>query len=878
MRRVFKKNRQITPLSLLLSCCLAACQPQSTPVPPAQQAPLQSPPAASAFKAGDSDTPPLSGQIETQGNKERIVFNLGSALSQRFRTQASDISQLRYLTLTVSGPDIPVPIQNSGGHIPITGVVNQDIVIPNVPVGANHVITAQFYDADKIAVPNAVAMGVYSSGTTTVAVRRRFLVLGRLINSLISSQRDYIRQLNAQALQTQIDKVLYGGNGTPGPFVVDPTLINTNQITSDLLSGTPVANLNLSQPVYILSTASFSLPVSGLLGTDTLTVRVDDPTSSAVTQGNGTITVTNISPGNWPIYIKLNSSNNFVYPNSTLAASVLPPSLPNQGTRPRLLLSAQTFEPGQNASPANYDLVPAAPQFTTAAGIFTRSGQQLTITGSGFYPGVPAANKVRFVQGGTTLNATVNSATATELVVTVPAVAQAGTYTLSSAVNTGPFAPLGDVAINVLTVTANGAAYNPLTTNGQGWAKAIHLQAALGAAVAGDEIWVAAGTYKPGTARADTFTLKSNVPLYGGFAGNESNRAARNFTTHLSILEGDVLGNDNVVVTAADPNRSENIEKVVTANTANTMIDGFTIQGGNANVGNPGGGAIDIELVAATVNNMVFRSNTGVNGGAVLINGGPPSTISNSSFIGNASSSSGAGLFNMGFANPTFNNLTFINNTSDKGGGIYNNSGTITLNNGIFISNTATGALGGGGMYNAPSSAANVNKAVFIGNTATTNGGAIYNYTSSPIYTNVIITGNSTNGRGGGMYNTFTSNPKLVNVTFNGNTAVSGGSAFYNNSGSPVFVNVLLWNNVFGNIALPGGQGNLQAGADPFVGIADPDGADNTWFTNDDGLQLANSTNLGISTFGGVTIPTVDVLGTARPQGAAIDSGAYEKP
>ncbi len=878
------KHLQLSPRPLkhlVLGACLAACQPLSTtaPITKSEVKTETATPTAFAYKPGNTDSQALSGQIEAQGKHERIVFKLGSNLSQRFRTQASDISQLRYLTLTVSGPDIPVPIQNSGGHIPITGVVNENIVIPNVPIGFNHVITAQFYDADKIAVPNAVAMGIYSSGTSTVDVRRRFLIAGRIINSLLSSQRNFIREFNIQALQTQIDKLLYGGNGTPGPFVVDPVLVNTTQIVSDLLAApTQVANLNLNQPTYILNTASFSLPVSGLLGSDTLTVRVDDPTSTAVTQGNGTITITNIAPGNWPVYVKLNTSNNFSYPNTTLGATVIPPSLPNQTAPARLLISSQSFASGQTANPANYDLVPAAPQITTAAGIFTRSGQQLTITGKGFYPGVTTANKVRFVQGGTTLNATVNSATATELVVTVPPVTQAGAYTLSTAVNTGPFTPLGDVVINVLAVTPTGAAYNPLTTNGQGWAKAINLQAALGAAVAGDQIWVAAGTYKPGAARANTFTLKSNVPLYGGFAGNESNLAARNFTTHLSILDGDVLGNDNPVVTTGDANRNENNERVVTSTTANTTIDGFTIQGGNTlGLSSDGGGFNIANGTSSTISNMIFRANTAINGGALFINAGNP-TVTNVTFTNNASTSSGAGLFSMGSATPTLSNVNFTNNTCGNGGGIYVNSGTVTVNNAVFSGNTATGPLGGAGMYVSNGGAnAVLNKVVFSGNTAP-NGGGMYTFTSNPTLTNVIFTGNSATNQGGGYFNNSNSNPKLVNVTFNSNTAVSGGSAFYNSTGSPVFVNVLLWNNVFGNIALPGSQGNLQAGADPFVGIADPDGIDNTWFTSDDGLQLANSTNLGIASFAGVTVPTVDVLGTARPQGAAIDTGAYEKP
>ena len=53
--------------------------------------------------------------------------------------------------------------------------------------------------------------------------------------------------------------------------------------------------------------------------------------------------------------------------------------------------------------------------------------------------------------------------------------------------------------------------------SGTSWANAFNnLQAAIGAAMSGDEIWVAKGVYKPGTSRDDTFNLGTGVNLYGG--------------------------------------------------------------------------------------------------------------------------------------------------------------------------------------------------------------------------------------------------------------------------------------------------------------------------------------------------------------------------
>src|SRR5512139_1459660 len=59
------------------------------------------------------------------------------------------------------------------------------------------------------------------------------------------------------------------------------------------------------------------------------------------------------------------------------------------------------------------------------------------------------------------------------------------------------------------------------------WATACDLQYAITtAAVAGDEIWVQQGEYKPtvGAGRSATFTLKDGVAIYGGFVGTETSR------------------------------------------------------------------------------------------------------------------------------------------------------------------------------------------------------------------------------------------------------------------------------------------------------------------------------------------------------------------
>src|SRR5512143_271452 len=71
-------------------------------------------------------------------------------------------------------------------------------------------------------------------------------------------------------------------------------------------------------------------------------------------------------------------------------------------------------------------------------------------------------------------------------------------------------------AATIIYVNAAAAGAN----NGTSWANAYkNLKTAIASASAGKEIWVAKGTYKPGSHRTDSFALKNGVAIYGGFVG-----------------------------------------------------------------------------------------------------------------------------------------------------------------------------------------------------------------------------------------------------------------------------------------------------------------------------------------------------------------------
>jgi len=54
------------------------------------------------------------------------------------------------------------------------------------------------------------------------------------------------------------------------------------------------------------------------------------------------------------------------------------------------------------------------------------------------------------------------------------------------------------------------------------------------------EIWIAAGTYKPGGTSNDYFPLSANTSYIGGFAGHETAKSQRNVTANPVIISGDI--------------------------------------------------------------------------------------------------------------------------------------------------------------------------------------------------------------------------------------------------------------------------------------------------------------------------------------------------
>ncbi|MDX1909846.1 MAG: hypothetical protein SFV22_00085 [Saprospiraceae bacterium] len=242
---------------------------------------------------------------------------------------------------------------------------------------------------------------------------------------------------------------------------------------------------------------------------------------------------------------------------------------------------------------------------------------------------------------------------------------------------------------------------------GADWEHALtNLQTALDAAVYGDEIWVAQGTYYPTDSldRSISFNLPKGVGLYGGFAGIETDREQRAPQTFTTILSGDIG------VTGL---RTDNSYHVVTIfqGDDNTVLDGFSIilgYGESASIGFPhefGGGVLVASdmfwpLATPVISQCRFESNRAGFGGGLACVGNDwticSPRIKDCVFTGNRGEFFGGGMYKNGANHPqrafTIERCTFEKNRcAQYGGGIvlYEPSDTVRVVDCKFTRDTA---------------------------------------------------------------------------------------------------------------------------------------------------------------------------------------------
>jgi predicted outer membrane repeat protein len=369
------------------------------------------------------------------------------------------------------------------------------------------------------------------------------------------------------------------------------------------------------------------------------------------------------------------------------------------------------------------------------------------------------------------------------------------------------------------------------------WEAACDLQIALNDAQAGDEIWVAAGVYYPGSVSDSptvSFHLKSGVALYGGFMGTETVQTQRSWSENPTILSGDIDRNDLTdtgVVTDTLQIIGTNAYHVVTGSGADSeaVLDGFIITAGSAKP----------EIY-------------------------PDDTAAEISSI---------------------NDLTFVNNVN-SGGGLINSNGSPTLMNLIITGNQA---LAGGGMANGNNSSPILTNVTISANSAVYGGGMV-NLESSPTLTNVLFTGNSAGEIGGGILDLSISASSLINTTFYANKARSGGGIASAELSNTTLTNAIVWGNaavidpqihVSENSTISVAYSLIQGGIYPGWGNLN---ADPLFVDAAAGNLRLQSASPAIDAGNNFAVPAgvlTDLEGNPRfvdyrGSGATVDMGAYE--
>ncbi|MBN8644944.1 MAG: hypothetical protein J0L61_06835 [Planctomycetes bacterium] len=288
------------------------------------------------------------------------------------------------------------------------------------------------------------------------------------------------------------------------------------------------------------------------------------------------------------------------------------------------------------------------------------------------------------------------------------------------------------LALALCAATASGAvrfvkADAVGANNGTSWANAYtSLQSALTVAASGDEIWVAKGTYKPATPatpspRSVSFVLKSGVKVLGGFFGSETAANQRNPRLFVSVLSGDINGDD----APNFGNRGDNSFRVVRAINVNSgaILDGFIIRGGNANDPPPSnsGSAVYVSGGSPRVLNCIVRDNFANR--AAIQSASSSAVLSQLVVTGNRSDTisgidiQGAGAVSLSHctvaANTSLLNSTqavlFLNTTGGNARGliVWGNTNPQGLNNQVQIVNGGTAAINASVVQNAPGSLGN---------------------------------------------------------------------------------------------------------------------------------------------------------------------------
>ena len=430
--------------------------------------------------------------------------------------------------------------------------------------------------------------------------------------------------------------------------------------------------------------------------------------------------------------------------------------------------------------------------------------------------------------------------------------------------------------------------------NGSSWQDAfVSLHDAFLVASQGDQIWVAEGLYRPSTPGGDrnrSFEIPAGVEVYGGFDATEPSLADRSGLFELTVLSGDLNGDDGPGFTGMGDN-SYHVVRTAGVGAASTL-DGFLIRAGNADGGAPlqDRGAGLWVTFPLTVANVTLRANRAGGAGGGLYAQQTVTSLDACVFDGNLTLGTGGGLAQESGV-LSLNRCSFLANRADRGGGLHTDGSTALAE--CFLDGNQ--AAVSGGALEADGAVLEVRRSLFSNNAtdlgAAGEGGAVATLDTSGSLRSCLFANNSALV-GGGLHAGAGGSPQVLtldNATVYGNVALgsAGGGGVHSTGGALTVRNSILWENSgtagvdfaaqIGGSALQAdhsciqkmssaeaqalGSGNLSQ--DPLLRA--PLGADGVLGTPDDDLRLGKGS------------PCIDAGENAALPGAEFDFGGLAR-
>ena len=250
------------------------------------------------------------------------------------------------------------------------------------------------------------------------------------------------------------------------------------------------------------------------------------------------------------------------------------------------------------------------------------------------------------------------------------------------------------------------------------------IQAGIYASVNGDTVLVAPGTYY------EHINFNGKAILLKSEAGAES-------TTISKLYDGLSL----VLFSSGE--------------SANSILDGFTIQNAN-NPNQSGGGIYCYQHSSPTIRNNIIKQNSANSGGGIACYIYSSPVVENNTLIQNSASYSGGGIYLDNRCNPSIINNTFIRNAANNNGGaIYCNYTSPTINGNVLIENTASC---GAGIYCYNNSFPDIFNNTLDRNISSNWGSIVCQYNCAPHIKNTIVS----NDLKYGVYSTDNSFPVIT--------------------------------------------------------------------------------------------------------------------